>query len=202
MATISILCLWIDGQTVALQIGAVVKLHWSMPDVPQSNLAHTQRADLKSGREIDAENILKYLANNVIQWQFLRGGEGCSTKNKAARALDPGNRDNHFGPLLNRGIRKGLFVKWTQVTTHYVGYHPKRQKYFQPSGSRRSVIRSRVMQSSRTKPTVTYSIVCVSEVSGVRTQCNSFRLSNRMVNWQWFDIKHIETRPSNPFFLQ
>jgi len=67
MATISILCLWIDGQTVALQIGAVVKLHWSMPDVPQSNLAHTQRADLKSGREIDAENILKYLANNVIQ---------------------------------------------------------------------------------------------------------------------------------------
>jgi hypothetical protein len=67
MATISILCLWIDGQAVALQIEAVVKLRWSMPDVPQSNLTHTQRADLKFGREIDAKNILKQLANNVIQ---------------------------------------------------------------------------------------------------------------------------------------
>src|SRR5437016_4554069 len=49
---------------------------------------------------------------------------------------------------------------------------------------------------------MTHSVSCVSKVSGMRTQCDSFSFSNRVVDWQRLDIKDIETRPSNPFFLQ
>lgn len=48
----------------------------------------------------------------------------------------------------------------------------------------------------------THFIIGVRNVSSVGTKCNPLETANRMIQGQWLNVKNIQPRASDPFFLQ